>query len=32
LFYAQTAFEYSGQVGHFDDWHLSFLPRQYRTQ
>ena len=32
LFYAQTAFEYSGWVEHFDDWHLSFLPRQYRTQ
>lgn len=32
LFYAQTAFEYSGRVEHFDDWHLSFLPRQYRTQ
>jgi LmbE family N-acetylglucosaminyl deacetylase len=32
LFYAQTAFEYSGIVQHFDDWHLSFLPRQYRTQ
>jgi LmbE family N-acetylglucosaminyl deacetylase len=29
LFYAQTAFEYSGRVEHFDDWHLSFLPRQY---
>ena len=32
LFYAQTAFEYSGIVQHFDDWHLSFLPRQYRTE
>ena len=32
LFYAQTAFEYSGEVQQFDDWHLSFLPRQYRTQ
>jgi len=32
LFYAQTAFEYSGMVQQFDDWHLSFLPRQYRTQ
>jgi LmbE family N-acetylglucosaminyl deacetylase len=32
LFYAQTAFEYSGMVQHFDDWHLSFLPRQYRTE
>jgi LmbE family N-acetylglucosaminyl deacetylase len=32
LFYAQTAFEYSGVVQQFDDWHLSFLPRQYRTQ
>ncbi len=32
LFYAQTAFEYSGKVEQFDDWHLSFVPRQYRTQ
>lgn len=32
LFYAQTAFEYSGETQHFDDWHLSFLPRQYRTE
>jgi LmbE family N-acetylglucosaminyl deacetylase len=32
LFYAQTAFEHSGVVQHFDDWHLSFVPRQYRTQ
>jgi len=29
LFYAQTAFEYSGRVEQFDEWHLSFLPRQY---
>jgi hypothetical protein len=32
LFYAQTAFEYSGVTQHFDDWHLSFIPRQYRTE
>lgn len=32
LFYAQTAFERSGVEEHFDDWHLSFLLRQYRTQ
>ena len=32
LFYAQTAFEYSGVTEHFDDWHLSFIPRQYRTE
>jgi hypothetical protein len=32
LFYAQTAFEYSGMTEQFDDWHLSFVPRQYRTQ
>jgi len=32
LFYAQTAFEHSGMVQQFDDWHLSFLPRQYRTR
>ena len=32
LFYAQTAFEHSGRVEQFDEWHLSFLPRQYRTQ
>jgi LmbE family N-acetylglucosaminyl deacetylase len=31
LFYAQTAFEYSGVVQQFDDWHLSFLARQYRS-
>jgi len=32
LFYAQTAFEYSGKIEQFDEWHLSFVPRQYRTQ
>ncbi len=32
LFYAQSAFEHSGLVEHFDDWHLSFVQRQYRTQ
>ncbi|HEU5087904.1 MAG TPA: hypothetical protein VFT99_10680 [Roseiflexaceae bacterium] len=32
LFYAQTAFEYSGVTQHLDDWHLSFIPRQYRTE
>lgn len=32
LFYAQTAFEYSGVVQHFDEWHLSFIARQYRTE
>ena len=31
LFYAQTAFEHSGNVQQFDQWHLSFVPRQYRT-
>jgi hypothetical protein len=32
LFYAQTAFEYSGLTQQFDDWHLSFIARQYRTE
>jgi LmbE family N-acetylglucosaminyl deacetylase len=32
LFYAQTALEWSGSVEQLDDWHLSFIPRQYRTQ
>jgi hypothetical protein len=31
LFYAQTAFEHSGRTHQFDELHLSFLPRQYRT-
>lgn len=31
LFYAQTAFEASGRLDHLDEWHLSFIPRQYRT-
>lgn len=32
LFYAQTAFEHSGLVQQFDDAHLSYIPRQYRTE
>jgi hypothetical protein len=32
LFYAQTAFEHSGRTHQFDELHLSFLPRQYRTE
>lgn len=32
LFYAQTAFEWSGRLDHLDEWHLSFVPRQYRTR
>ena len=32
LFYAQTAFEWSGRLDQFDDWHLSFVPRQYRVE
>ena len=31
LFYCQTAFEWSGKLGQFDDAHLAYVPRQYRV-